>query len=26
MQRRAVDLYGTVIGGDRLVGTLAWRF
>jgi uncharacterized protein (TIGR02001 family) len=26
MQRRAADSYGTVIGGNRLVGTLAWRF
>jgi uncharacterized protein (TIGR02001 family) len=26
MQRRAADLYGSVIGGNRLVGTLAWRF
>jgi uncharacterized protein (TIGR02001 family) len=26
MQRRAADLYGNVIGGNRWVGTLAWRF
>jgi uncharacterized protein (TIGR02001 family) len=26
MQRRAVDLYGSVIAGNRLVGTLVWRF
>jgi len=26
MQRRAANLYGSVIAGDRLVGTLVWRF
>jgi len=26
MQSRAADLYGSVIAGNRLVGTLVWRF